>query len=46
MEYRKLGRTNLKVSEIALGCEGFSGRNIWLLKIRRKENERHFSNLL
>ena len=23
MEYRELGRTGLKVSEIALGCEGF-----------------------
>lgn len=27
MEYRKLGRTNIKVSEISLGCEGFSGKN-------------------
>ena len=25
MQYRKLGRTGIEVSEIALGCEGFSG---------------------
>lgn len=28
MNYRKLGRTNIKVSEIALGCEGFNGKNV------------------
>lgn len=28
MEYRKLGRTNIKVSEIALGCEGFNGKTV------------------
>ncbi len=28
MNYRKLGRTNIEVSEIALGCEGFSGKNV------------------
>lgn len=28
MKYRKLGRTNLKVSEIALGCEGFNGKSV------------------
>lgn len=28
MNYRKLGRTNIKVSEIALGCEGFNGKSI------------------
>lgn len=27
MKYRELGRTGLKVSEIALGCEGFNGRD-------------------
>ena len=27
MKYRLLGRTGLKVSEIALGCEGFNGRD-------------------
>lgn len=27
MNYRELGRTGLKVSEIALGCEGFNGRD-------------------
>ena len=27
MRYRELGRTGLKVSEIALGCEGFVGRD-------------------
>ena len=27
MNYRKLGRTNIEVSEIALGCEGFSGKS-------------------
>lgn len=27
MEYRILGRTGLKVSEIALGCEGFNGQS-------------------
>lgn len=26
MEYRTLGRTGLRVSEIALGCEGFNGK--------------------
>lgn len=26
MEYRILGRTGLKVSTIALGCEGFVGK--------------------
>ena len=26
MNYRKLGRANIKVSEIALGCEGFSDK--------------------
>ncbi len=28
MNYRKLGRTNIKVSEIAFGCEGFNGKNL------------------
>ncbi|WP_270739454.1 aldo/keto reductase [Massilioclostridium coli] len=28
MEYRILGRTGLKVSEIGLGCEGFNGRSM------------------
>lgn len=27
MNYRKLGRTMIDVSEIALGCEGFNGKN-------------------
>ena len=27
MNYRTLGRTGLKVSEIALGCEGFNGKD-------------------
>ena len=27
MNYRELGRTGLKVSEIGLGCEGFNGRD-------------------
>lgn len=27
MKYRKLGRTNLEVSEIAMGCEGFDGKS-------------------
>lgn len=27
MNYRELGRTGLRVSEIALGCEGFNGRD-------------------
>lgn len=27
MQYRELGRTGLKVSEIALGCEGFNDRD-------------------
>lgn len=27
MEYRELGRTGLRVSEIALGCEGFNGQD-------------------
>ena len=26
MNYRTLGRTGLRVSEIALGCEGFNGQ--------------------
>ena len=26
MEYRELGRTGLKVSEIGMGCEGFVGK--------------------
>ena len=26
MEYRKLGRTGLLVSEIGMGCEGFVGK--------------------
>lgn len=28
MNYRKLGRTEIEVSEISLGCEGFSGKSI------------------
>ena len=28
MNYRKLGKTNLMVSEIALGCEGFNNKSI------------------
>ena len=27
MEYRKLGRTGLLVSEIGMGCEGFVGKS-------------------
>lgn len=27
MNYRILGRTGLRVSEIALGCEGFNGQS-------------------
>ena len=27
MEYRELGRTGLKVSEIGMGCEGFVGKS-------------------
>jgi predicted aldo/keto reductase-like oxidoreductase len=27
LQYRELGRTGLRVSEIALGCEGFNGRS-------------------
>ena len=26
MQYRELARTGLRVSEIGLGCEGFSGK--------------------
>ena len=26
MEYRTLGRTGIRVSEIGMGCEGFSGK--------------------
>ena len=26
MEYRTLGRTNLRVSAVSLGCEGFVGK--------------------
>ena len=26
MQYRTLGRTGIRVSEIGMGCEGFSGK--------------------
>ncbi|WRK55443.1 hypothetical protein SD457_12005 [Coprobacillaceae bacterium CR2/5/TPMF4] len=32
MLYRKLGRTNIMVSEIALGCEGLAKKVIMKLK--------------
>ena len=28
MNYRKLGKTNIKVSEIAFGCEGFCNKSL------------------
>ena len=44
MNYRELGNTGLKVSEIALGCEGFSENNYSMAKELLDEAEKQGIN--